>query len=154
MSGNMRAEHGLLLSLGVAAAGAVELMVVDRFFNEGLTAPALLALAGIAAIFLGLLGASAFLLLWYFDWGLDQRIGIARLLAGPLLVLLGLTIIPCGLYSVGWLLGGMGVGPGRTIDAEARGYLIVLAPFVLAYVAIFGSIGVMCLWAGLRQFRS
>ena len=153
MSENMRAKRGLLISLGVAAAGTVELFAVDRFFNDGMTAPALLALAGIVVIFLGIVGAAAFLLLCYFDWGLGQRISIGRLFAGPSLMILGLTIIASGLYSSARFLGGIGFRADGVIDAEARGYLFVLTPFVLAYIAIFGSMGVVCLWGGLRQFR-
>jgi hypothetical protein len=147
----MEAKRGFLISLGVVAAGAA--FVVDRFLGGGLTASALLALGGLAAIFLSLVGAVALLFPWYLEWGLGHRIGVDRLLAGPLLVTLGLGIIAAGsnpLLSFPWA----DLKSGGNAGAQARGIFIFVGPILLIYVAILGWVAVACLWFGLRQFRS
>jgi hypothetical protein len=147
----MKVEHGLLISLGVIAAGAA--VVVDRFIGGGLTASALLASGGLAAIFLSLVGAVALLFLWYLEWGLGRRMGVDRLLAGPLLVTLGLGITAAGSYpllSFPWA----DLRSGGNAGVQARGMFIFVGPLLLVYVAILGWVAVAYLWFGLRQFRS
>jgi|SRR5579862_7882042 len=97
----MEAKNGLLLSLGIVTTGAVELFVVERFFNDGMTIPAVLTLVGLAAVFLGTLGAVAFLIPWYFESS-RRRCGDGAL-SGLGFVLLGASIVACGL-TASWLL--------------------------------------------------
>lgn len=147
----MEAKRGLLISLAVVAAGAA--FVVDRFLGGGLTVAALLALEGLAAIFLSLVGGVTLLFLWYLEWGLGRRIGVDRLLAGPILMTLGLGIIAAGSYpllSYPWA----DLRAGNLVGAQARGMFIVIGPILLIYAAISGWVAVACLRVGLRQFRS
>jgi hypothetical protein len=142
----MEAKRGFLISLGVVAAGAA--FVVDWFLGGGLTASALLALGGLTAIFLSLVGAVALFFLWYLEWGLGRRFGVDRLLAGPLLVTLGLGIIAAGSYpllSFSWA----DLSSGGNVGAQARGMFIIMGPILLIYVAISGWVAAACLRTGL-----
>lgn len=141
----MQPKIGLALSIGIASAGIGEFFITDRFFDDGLVLQAVLALGGILLVFLGVVVALAYLVLWYFELALNRRLGVQY-------SLVGLGSIACGLYPSWQILSDPYLKVGGVVGQEARVGLVLVSPILLV-CAIFVLAGAGFLRSGLRQFH-
>jgi hypothetical protein len=159
----VQAKYGLLISLGVTAAGVVELLVVDRVFNNGMTLSAVLTLAGTFAIFVGIFGGIVSLTLWCPEWVLHRgrsrrpsarergmgrtqtvAIGGVRLLGGLVLVLFGVVLAVLSALILLHDIHLMSRYGGLAFVAS-----LIFFPEIIGSI-FFGLLGILCVTFGIR----